>query len=225
MKKTNTFINTLICPICGKETKQPVLRRNTIKLISQNYDLGSTYQDVEPLLYNAMICNECGYANLIQLFEKPTEKKYAYDNLHKGIWKPIEIKEENTIENSIYLHKLVLLNKSTIEKQLYGEIGITCLKLYYLNKLRNNYSEMIRFRKLTLDSLIKGYETEDFPFVKSYNSSTVCYLIGVFSYYEGNIEDSKNWISKVIINKETPPNLKEKARNFKEEYLSKKVSI
>lgn len=213
------FMKTIECPICKKTTKQPALKSTGIKLLSQDFDLFTSYQDVEPLYYGTYFCNHCGYANLTQTFDNPTEKKYSYENLHNGVWKEKNIPEEYNIEDAIRNYKLVLLNKTTIEKQLSGEIGITCLKLYYLYKLKNDKENMERFRKLTLESLEKAYQTDEFPFAKSYNSSMISYLIAIFSYFEGDIDKSKQWISKVITNRATSIKLKEKARDFKDEYL------
>lgn len=207
------------CPICNKITKQPALKSNSIKLLKQDFDLSTTYKDIEPLFYGVYFCNECGYANLTQSFDSPKEKKYSYKNIHNGVWVKKNIPKENSIDDAIRLYKLVLLNKTTIPKQLFGEIGITCLKLYYLYKLKNDEKEVDRFRKLCLDSLKKSYQTEEFPFGGIYTSSMVSYLIAFFSYEEGDLENSKRWIGNVITNTDTPYKLKEKARDFKDSFL------
>lgn len=208
------------CPICNKVTEQLGLRKTLLKVINQDYDLQVQYEDIEPLFYGVFFCSHCGYANLTQNYEKPKEKKYSYENLFQKEWnKDRNIPTENSLDYSIKLHKLVLLNKTSISKPLNGEIGIVCLKLYYLYKLKKDEKEMCRFRKLSLDNLKKGYEHEEFPFGGMYNDFMVCYLIAIFSYYEGDIQTSKQWLSNLIKDTKVPYKLKEKARDFKEMYL------
>lgn len=219
INKKYILTKTIECPICKKKTIQSGLRSSVLKVESQDIDLNVKYKDIEPLLYGVYFCNHCGYANLSQTFDNPKERKFVYNNLFKEKWKQREIPEIHSLDYAINLYKLVLLNKISIAKKMNGEIAIVCLKLYYLYKIKNDEKEMKKFRKLCLENLKEGYEKEDFPFGGIYNNYMVSYLISIFSFFENDIDICKQWLSSLIKDINAPYKLKEKARDFKEQYL------
>lgn len=216
----NTIKKTIECPICKKITMQQGLKSSVLKVLHQDIDLYIEYEGVEPLYYGVYFCNHCGYANLTQNFLNPKERKFVYNGLFADKWVQNQIPKNHSLEYAIRLYKLVLLNKTSLTKTLHGEVGIVCLKLYYLYKLQNNEKEMIRFRRFALENLIKGYESESFPFGGVYTDHMVSYLIAIFSFYEGDEDTCKQWLSNLIKDHSTPSRLKEKARDFKDENLS-----
>lgn len=218
----NLFMKREICPICGKTTKQPHFKAKTYRLVNTDYDLYTHYKGVNPILYSAKICNYCGYANLVNVFEKPSKVLRTLRETSMVLnepWKPWDIPEENDFEYAIKLHKLVLMNYMNDKDLLTGELGYICLKLYWLYKQCGNEKEMLRFRKLALTNLESCYSNQRFPIFDAIDNIKTMYIIAILSYYEGDIEKCKMWLSLVLQNKLTSNKIKAKAIDFKYEFL------
>lgn len=213
------YMKKVICPICGKETIQPQCKTKTYKILKTDFDLYNTYDGINPAFYGVKFCNHCGYANVNSLFENPSENKNAYQVLLNREWKKWSIPTEYDVNFAIKLYKLVLLNKMIIDRKKYGDIAFISLQLYWLNKSKGNEKEMARFRKHALYNLEKGYNSEHFPFAKVLTEDKAMYLISILYGLEGDIDTSKQWLSRLFVRRDISYRIKEKARDFKEYYL------
>lgn len=219
---SNLFMRSETCPICGEVTKQPHYKVRTYVLLNTEYDLYSHYKGINPLYYGAKLCNKCGYANLTNVFDKPSKVLKLCrnsSNLFNENWKPWVIPEENNINYAIQLHKLVLMNYVNQNNVLVGELGYICLKLYWLNKEAENSAEMIRFRRLALKNLKECYSTQVFPICNILDKDTTVYIIAILSFYEDEVEECKRWLSLLIQNNLISIKLRKRIVDFKMDFL------
>ena len=209
------LIRKEVCPICGQETEEPYYKASSFRVSKVDYDLYRHYKTINPLLYEARFCNHCGYANTVQLFNKPTENEAFYEALYKLNWKGWEIPEEYSPEFAIRVHKLILLNKKCINSKKYGEIAIIALRLYWLYKLVGNEEEMSRFRRMFIEYIDIAYNNEEFPVGNSLELQTACYLMGVFLQDEGETAKSRRWLGYALQCLDLKPYMRERIIEFK----------
>ena len=211
------YKKTIVCPICGQETRINMYKKGTFKIKEQDLDMHVTYEGLNPILYEVYICNHCGYANASKYFDKiKSIDKEIISQFISTKWCPIEIPEDNNLEFAIYLYKLALANRTFYNKPSYGELVVINLRLSWLYKDFGDMIQVEKFRGFALDCLLKAYINESMPIGGLFNKSVSSYLISVLYYYKNEFEESMQWLNNVILDRMASEKLKDKARYLKE---------
>lgn len=226
------FDKTFTCPVCDQEFKSKTVRTGKVKLLSADTDLRPKYQMADSLKYDAVVCPSCGFGALNRFFNYMTSTqakliKAQISVNFKGITNEGDI---YTYDDAIARHKLALI--STIVKHgKSSEKAYTCLKLAWMfrGKAENLPEDTADIEKVKkglaeeeLECLTNAYEgflaafsKESFPMC-GMDENTVTYLTADLARRIGRYDEASRWISKVLISRDAPERIKEKAREIKE---------
>lgn len=232
------YDKTYECPICQTELKVRTLRVGKAKLLNSDLDLRATYQGIDPLKYDAIICKSCGYAALSRYFnaDLTDTQMNMIKTAISAKYKPAstQYQETYTYDEAIENHKMALLN-AVVKKAKASEKAYICLKLAWLlrgkaehyPKTEQDFEAVTtNCKKEELQYLLEA--KTGFVDALAHESGSICgmepitveYLCAALTYETGDYEESLRMVSRIIANPSASSRMKDKARELKEE-LSK----
>ena len=220
--KDYIFEKKFECPACEKETISNVVREKKIRIESVEFDLYLKCSPIDPLYYDVIICNNCGYAATKNSFGYLSERqqKLIAENITAN-FKPISYPDELTVEMAIERYKLALLN-AVVKQAKNGERAYICTKLAWLYRICDDEESMKKFAALSITGFKKALTTESVP-IMGLTDNTVLYLIGAFSKVVGDYEGAIKMLSGVVVSKSASERLKDRARDLKTEIIVMKT--
>ncbi len=182
------------CPVCNNQFTTKKVRTSKLKLIKRDADFLSYYEGENPLFYNAFVCPNCGYAALEEKFNKikPREKEKIKNTISTK-WNKQSFSDKRTVDEAIDAYKLALLSGEILEYSKY-DLGNICLRLCWLNRIKEDKEEEDRFTILARDLYRQAYTTESI----NMGTTTLSYLIGELSRQIEDIEESLNWFNTTL---------------------------
>lgn len=182
------------CPVCDVQFTTKKVRTSKLKLIKRDADFLSYYEGENPLFYNAFVCPNCGYAALEEKFNKikPREKEKIKNTISTK-WNKQSFSDKRTVDEAIDAYKLALLSGEILEYSKY-DLGNICLRLCWLNRIKEDKEEEDRFTILARDLYRQAYTTESI----NMGATTLSYLIGELSRQIEDIEESLNWFNTTL---------------------------
>jgi uncharacterized protein (DUF2225 family) len=232
------FDKTYQCPVCDHEFKSKMVRTGKVRLLAADTDLRPKYQYVDSLKYDAVMCPRCGYAALNRYFTfmGSAQSKLIRENISKSFHNPEDANAKvYDYDTALARHKLALLN-TVVKKGKDSEKAYTCLKIAWLyrgkrEKLmsgefdRDEAARLMREEIQFLQTALEGFKTaftkEQFPMC-GMDQYTVMYLVAELSFRCGSIEESKRWVSKILVARDAKRRIKDKAIDLKERLSNKK---
>lgn len=209
----NLYSKEMICPVCSKKFKVTKVKMKACRVESRDTDFCVHYKDINPMFYDAWVCENCGYASLSDKFEEiPSKEAVLLKNELAPKWNKRSLEGERNVDAAIEAFKLVLYNY-----QLRGlkasEIAKVCMRIAWLYRTKEDPREQ-DFVKFALKAYQDTYENERFPADKL-DESTCMYIIGELSRRTGNYDDATKWLSRLIGSPEArkKPALMEAARD------------
>ena len=206
----------MFCPVCKKEFLQYAVRKTRIRLVRSDVDLRHYFEPIDPLYYDTILCNSCGYSadvmffNNIQRFRQP----WINEQITPG-FKPIVLDLPYTAESVVGLFKHAMKNADA-KKAKNGEIGYLHLKMAWLYRDMQDEEKEKEELTIAVSHFEKAYTEEDFP-ICSMNNMTFRYLVGAIHYLLGNYRESSKWLSEVIVARNIAGRLKNRALDLKDE--------
>lgn len=209
------YEKTYKCPVCMNEVKSKTVKVGKARLASKDTDLMPKYDNINPLFYDVVLCQACGYAALPRYFSKiklpqaqlikstitPKFKMKIYPDLYD---------EDIAIER----YKLALLN-AVIKNGRASEKAYICLKTAWMYRLKEDKENENKFLNEALNGFKQAFEKESFP-ICGMDTYTLMYLLGELSRRTDKNEDALFWLGKVIVTPGVNPRLKELARDQKD---------
>lgn len=207
------YQKTYSCPVCKNKFKSSEIRKGKTVFVETDLGLRQIFNPIMPDYYQALVCEDCGYAGVIKNFEnlspiqirnikEKTHPKYippkyplvydakiAIDRYKKALYFA-HIKGDETSERAYIAQKLALIYEDIKDEQNSAQ---------YFNYAYNWYSE--------------AYIEEDFP-IMGMEEPHFLYNIAYLAYRIGNVEEAKKTLSKVTLNTSVSPTLKEKTDDF-----------
>ena len=225
------FYKGYTCPVCDHEFKSKMVRTGKVRLAGADSDLRPKYIGVDSLKYDAILCPKCGYAALNRYFS------FIMSNQAKSIREKISADfkyqpEEGkiyTYDDAIARHKMALLN-TIVKNGKSSERAYTCLKLAWLCRgkrddlMQGEYDKdevaaLVNEEKELLANAFEGFEAafskEDFPMC-GMDQHTMMYLLAELARRIGKVDDAKRYVSKVMVARNAPQRIKDKAYELKE---------
>ena len=140
------------------------------------------------------VCPNCGYAALDEKFNKikPREKEKIKNTISTK-WNKQSFSDKRTVDEAIDAYKLALLSGEILEYSKY-DLGNICLRLCWLNRIKEDKEEEDRFTILARDLYRQAYTTESI----NMGATTLSYLIGELSRQIEDIEESLNWFNTTL---------------------------
>lgn len=223
------FEKTYVCPIC--DTKFTALRARTGKMraLGTDPDMRPIYQSIDVIKYDCVACEHCGYAAMAKEFDKISDSQI------KVIRKEIASKFKGlkhatrvyTYDEALIRAKLALAN-SMIKRGRISESAYICLKIAWLYRGKRNElvaPEEAKIRQLTkfeteyIHKAMNGFKearmNEMFP-IAGMDEWTFDFLLAQLSLECDELEDAKKLVSNLIVSKNVPDRIKEKARDLRD---------
>ena len=208
------YDKTYTCPVCNKTFKNKAIRSGKNRLLTVDLDLKGNYDIVNPLLYECVVCENCGYAALSKIFNSLTSSQIRW--IKEQIC--MSYKEHHyppilTEKDGILRYKLALLN-SFVKKAKDGEKAYICLKLAWLYRdIKDDESEKI-FLQHALTGFENAYHTGRFPIFELCELTTA-YIIADLYRRMKQYDKAMQWLGVVIMDKSVSLRLKAKALHLK----------
>lgn len=185
------------CPVCDSKIKVTKVRSKFIRLLKHDDDFCPYYESINPVLYEAWVCSNCGYAAHNTVFDKVTSsgRNAVLEKITKN-WTSREFTGERDYERALEAFKLVLYNLQVREAP-YSEFAKICLRIAWIYRYMGNKAEEERFLKYAYDYYKKSYTRET-----SKNSAldeyTCIYIIGVLAKRLNLTTEAVQWFSRLI---------------------------
>jgi len=206
-----------ICPVCEKMYIDQVVRTSKLRVESTDGDLRHRYQTLDPVMYEAQLCYQCGYAALRPYFEKIDERQK--DIIRKKItpeYKTIEYPAPYTAELALTRYDQALLCCEALEVK-YSRHAITYLKKgWVLRDMIGRKADEMEAIRLAYENLQNAFTTENFP-LGNLDEITSKYMISELARRLGNFKEALRWIGDVIISRDALPAIKKRAELVKEQ--------
>lgn len=198
MKTVSSLFNSKIeCPVCESTIEYTKVRSKSIRLIKQDTDFCPWYEGENPVLYEAVICPECGYGSHVTTFENIN--RYEKAKLKEKItprWKKRSFTGQRTIEKALEAFKIVLMNLIAMEANK-SEIAKICLRIAWLYRYKNDKEQEKRFLNYALKNYKLAFHSEDLSQGK-FDEYVCMFIVGELSRRLGKLDESYQWFSRLI---------------------------
>jgi len=223
---------TITCRICDAKFKSKSVKAGKAKMVSQDVDLRPRYREIDTIKYGITACPVCGYAALAKNFDILTsgQASLVREKISSSFTGLPEPGETYTYDDAITRHKLALVN-AVVKRGKTSERAYLCLLIAWLvrgkreeaaNKPDADAAELSKLEAEEKEFLEKAHEGFKEAFVKEnfplcgLDEQTSTYLIAALAYETGNFSEAVQWAGRIILNKNAPDRIKEKARNIKD---------
>ena len=231
MEEDFLFGKAWVCPLCGKEFKEPTVRGSKVRLLGSDQDLRPRYEQLELLKYDVVLCPECGYTALSRYFDTPTQvqKKNIKEKICANFTAKPEQKSAYSYDEALWRYRMALAN-AIAKGTRASEKAYICLKTAWLLRSKAEHlaqdlpdyeaqkkqcgakeEEALRG---ALDGFIEARASEDYPMC-GMDESTVDYLIAVLSFRFGRYDVASRLVMEVLHSTDNP-RMKDRARDLKE---------
>ncbi|MDF1616684.1 DUF2225 domain-containing protein [Petrocella sp. FN5] len=226
-KKTKqlVFDRKVKCPVCDHEFLSKTVKSSINRFERTSLTLRPIYSKIDPLIYDVIQCNSCGYAALNTTYNKISERQIK--TIKEQISSKFIPKEEPKdydyktalINNKLALYNAIVMGSRSVNKA-YLCLRISWIIDGYLETIEEDKKESLTLERLNFiknayTGFLEAYETISFP-VFGMNQPTYYYLLGVLAFELGDYSHSKRWLSKVMVGEDSQQRLKDKARDVKD---------
>lgn len=222
------------CPVCSAKFKQLVVKASKARAISTDKDLKPVYKTIDPLKYDVIHCNHCGYAVLSRYYgplAKPHKEMLKQTIASK--YKPsLEIGRTITYGQAFNRMQLALANAMCRQAKS-SEIALIYLKMgWLLRSMQQHLDELPKNKEDFKEENLKAMEEESLthamdcfikarlsenPPIAGMNEVTVDYLLAVLCMRFKDYDNAAKMIQNVISSQQANATQKDKARDLKDE--------
>ncbi len=198
------------CPVCEQSFKERTVKKGKVRLVSTDASLRSTYEPIDPLYYDIILCPHCGYAAVSSLFEKVSQTQI--DIIKKEItpkFKKIEYPSIFDVNIAIQRYQLALLN-CVIKKAKNSEKAYVCMKLAWLCKESKDTEKEKTYIQNAYMGFKQAYSSERFPLF-GIDEYTLAYIMSDLSQKIGDNSEALRWLGIVLTSRTANARLKDRA--------------
>lgn len=226
------FDKKYTCPVCDSTIIGKTVKSGRAKLLRTDMDLRNVFEGVEPLKYEVLVCQKCGYAALTKFFDSVTtvQQKHISEKITPNFKPTNDEGQELTYEQALNRYNIAYAN-AVVKMAKASEGGYICLKAGWLCR---SYKESLETEETVKEDLAakvasmeedylkkayshftKAVQSEDFP-ICGMDENTVDYLLAVLAMECGDYTVSSKLLSKLITSQFCSNRVKDKARDVKE---------
>ena len=231
------FDKTHVCPVCDKEIKAKTVKNGKAKLLGSDMDLRATYEGIDMLKYDVIVCQHCGYAALTRYFKGVlnSQVKLIRETITSNFKGIQESGATITYAEGLERYQLVLAN-AIVKKAKASEKAYICLKAGWLcrgyaeslDKTDADYSVKSKeleeaeneYLRNAMEGFITARQSESFPLC-GMDTVTIDYLIAVMAVRFGKYSVASKLISSIITMRGVNPRMKDRAIELKDILLKK----
>ncbi len=230
---------TLECPVCDSKFKAKSMKSNKARRIGADADLRPRFADVDSLKYLACVCPKCGYASLITQFGHLGSLQIKNLREHaKEKFDPFDFStlETYSYSNAVYILKQALycceLKYGKDGEKAYIDLVLAWIYREVLEKFeREGVNDMPELSKEQIKAAYEEYYQAAYdgfqnalmnerPPICGMDQTTIEYLLAYMAYHFKKIDVAAKLVSTVITSSNATRNVKEKARDLKDEIIN-----
>lgn len=185
------------CPICGVDFKTSRVKASRCVVKSRDADFCTYYKGENPILYEAVVCPQCGYSSLYNSFEdiSPDDARSIFEEVGRN-WKKRDMGGKRSLDDALDAYKLVLYCSQLKTNKSHSLIASICLRLAWINRYKGKEREETRFIKYALQHYLLAYEQE--KLLDKFHEITIIYLIGELNRRLRNYAEAIKWFGMVV---------------------------
>ena len=210
------YPKNVICPVCNREFIDFLVRRSKLRQVGRDTDFRMHYKDIDPNLYEVMLCTNCGYAALESQFNKILSKQQEL--IQEKItpnFKYVEFSMPMTPQDALTRYKMALTCAQAIGAKA-SQKAVICLKMAWIYRDAKDEKSELTLLKLAYTGFNDAFTTENFPLNGTMDEPTVKFLIAELARRLGDFDEAMRMIGDVIVSRATPSHLKDRAQDLKE---------
>ncbi len=217
------------CPVCGVNFVSKCVKAGKVKLAGKDQDLRPVYEHMDPLKYDVITCDTCGYSAITRYFGKVStrqckELKQEVGSSFSGL--PVGAETKFSYDDAILRYKLAVIT-TVVKKAKNSERAYTCLKLawvlrgkrFSLNNEPELENQLLEEEKECLANAYEGFytaiSTEQYP-IAGMDESTLKYILAELARGLKKYNESARLLADVITSKATSARLKDEALKLKD---------
>ncbi|PHV72096.1 hypothetical protein CS063_01045 [Sporanaerobium hydrogeniformans] len=208
------YDKSYVCPVCNRKFTSKTIKLGKNQVVSVDLDLYPHYSLVNPLLYDILFCEFCGYAATSKNFDTllPKQKEWIRNQICSN-YKSHTFSEFVTTEEAIYKHKMALLACLT-KKGKVGEQAYIALHIAWLYRDLEDTENEIAFLERAYDGFSTALSTERFP-ILGLDEITTMYMLAALAYKLGKPIEAKKYLGSVLTTAGISERVKDRALDLK----------
>lgn len=235
------YDKTYKCPLCDRTFKTKVIRAGKNKLIGTDTDLRAKYNIVDPIKYDCIVCDNCGYAALTRFYGKVTSKQLELIKENISLkFKGIDATAPVYSYDEAFIRYQLALANAIVRKAHESEKGYICLKTAWLIREKAEHltedmegieeareelkNQEMQFIQKAYEGFKIAMQKESFP-ICGMDEYTFLYVTAELARKCKDYSISLKLISDIITSRTASPKIKDRAREIKDmikEEVSKK---
>jgi len=209
------YTKSFNCPVCENEFMDFAIRRSKLRSVGTDRDLRTRYMTIDPNLYDILLCNYCGYANLAGAFPRITSKQQAViKEKITPAFKYMELEVPFTPAGALARYKQALACCNAIEAKA-SQKAMICLKMAWIFRDANDEKSELVLLKLAHSGLKQAYTSEDFP-LAGLDEPSAKYIMAELGRRLGDMDDALKLVGELIVSRATPTRIKDMAQDIKD---------
>ena len=210
------FKKLITCKVCDHKFEERVVKKGKLRLKSNSIDLKPTFEHIEPLLYDVILCPNCGYTAITRNFEaifgarsEWIKQRITPSFINKDY--PLVMSADEGIER----YKLALYN-AIMRKSGSGERAFICMKIAWIYRDKGDKKNEMIFLKAACEGFIYAFKNEDMP-ICGIDENTLTYLIACFYKQMGELKEAFKWISPLVVSRTIEEHTRKKALDLRDD--------
>lgn len=217
------------CPVCGYEFTAKCMKVGKVKAEGKDTDLKPIYGEIDPLKYDAITCDRCGYSSITRYYGKVTTRqckliKGEIGANFSGINNRLE---KYSYDDAIERHKLAVIT-TIVKGSSNSERAYTCLKLAWIirskrkslpkeeiQQIKELYEDEMECLQSVYDGFITAMANEAFP-IAGMDENTYMYILSDIARKLKRYDEAAKLIGTVITSRGASSRLKDEALKLKE---------
>ena len=222
------FVRKCQCPVCDLLFETKCVRSGKVKLERKDTDLRPIYEYMDPIKYDVIACDKCGYSSLTRYYGKLSNKqaKELWENVGKNFSGLNTDGDVYSYDDAIVRYKLALLC-SVVKKSKNSERAYTCLKLAWVLRGKREtisstdpmyselYEEELECLKNAYDGFTRAVSSESMP-IAGMDEYTITYILADLARRLKKYNDAVRLVGMLLTNKNVSKRIKDEAYKLKE---------
>lgn len=224
------FEKHFTCPVCDYPFSTKFVRAGKLKLSGKDTDMRPIYEVMDPLKYDVITCDKCGYSSLIKYFGKLSTRQMRdirdeVGNNFSGIDNTMSV---YSYEDALARYKLALVC-AMVKKAKNSELGYICLRTSWIyrgmieslpeeekDKANQLYLEELECVENAYETFNKALSNEALP-IAGMDENTLKYLLAELARKLKKYDEAARMIGSVITSRSTGDRLKNQALTLKDQ--------
>lgn len=235
LEKEALFDKTYECPICNFYFKTKCVRAGKARLEGKDTDLRPIYNNIDPMKYDVVTCDKCGYSAIARYWGKLATRQIKDINEEicskfSGLENSAD-KDIYTYDDAIIRYQLALAT-TIVKKAKNSERAYTCLKYAWVlrgkrqliskdkehakpEEIQSLYQDEKECLRNAYEGFLKAISTEAYP-IAGMDENTLNYVLADIARRLGRNEEALKLLGTVITSRSASTHVKDEALKLKE---------